>query len=239
MKRLPSRLARGRAAAADWLVAGADLARATRRRLRPGAGVVGDDSGCGGPPVLVLPGILEPWTYMLPVGRHLQERGHPVHYVETLGWNLRGLERSVELCLRALESADGAVIVAHSKGGLIGKAVLARAGTAALGMVSLATPYLGSGLGGRLQRLPLLDRSPLGMFLPDSPELLGLAAERAVNARIVSLAPAWDQVIPGGSYLDGATNVTLDVGGHFRPLRDPRVHAMIHEHVHALSESAA
>lgn len=159
-----------------------------------------------------------------------------MHYVETLGWNLRSIEQSTRRCLDILRSRElrGAVIVAHSKGGLIGKAVMAEAGDAVAGMVTLATPFEGSNLGGWLQRLPLLSRSPLGMFLPDSPELRVLAAERALNERIVSLAPAWDQVIPGGSRLDGATNVTLDVEGHFRPVRDERVHDIMHEYVHVL-----
>lgn len=163
--------------------------------------------------------------------------GHPVHHVETLGWNLGSIERSVERCLEVLEDRrlSGAVIVAHSKGGLIGKAVMARTDEEVRGMVTLATPFSGSTLGGRLQRLPGLGRSPLGMFLPGSAEITGLAADREVNARIVSLSPAWDQVIPGGSHLEGATNVRLETAGHFRPARDPEVHALIHDHVHGLA----
>lgn len=237
MTRRRSALTRARDAAADWLVAGTDLAAAVWRRVRPRLPIVGEDHpGCREIPVVILPGILEPWTYLAPMGNWFESRGHPVHYVETLGWNLADVERSAERCLAVLQQrgVGRAVIVAHSKGGLIGKAVLASAPF--LGMVTVATPFGGSTLGGKLQRLPGLGRTPLGMFLPGSTQLASLAAEKAVNERIVSLAPAWDQVIPEGSHLDGATNVTLDVPGHFRPVRDDSVWRTLHEHVHLLAE---
>lgn len=41
-------------------------------------------------------------------------------------------------------------------------------------------------------------------------------------------------MIPEGSRLDGARNVTLEVAGHFRPLRNPAVHRTIHDLVHEL-----
>lgn len=105
-------------------------------------------------------------------------------------------------------------------------------------MVTVATPFEGSTLGGRFQRLPGLRWTPLGMFLPGSTQLASLAAEQAVNERIVSLAPSWDQVIPEGSHLTGALNVRLDVAGHFRPVREQGVWRTIHEHVHLLAGSA-
>lgn len=251
MTRRRRRLARTRAAAADWLVAGTDLAGALWRRVRPRVPVVGDgDPGCAEIPVVILPGILEPWTYLAPMGNWFGELGHPVHYVETLGWNLADVARSAERCRDVLRErgVDEAVIVAHSKGGLIGKAAMAlsrqaHSGETAsaspegqfVGMVTVATPFGGSSLGGRLQRLPGVRRTPLGMFLPGSTQLVSLAMERAVNERIVSLAPAWDQVIPEGSHLEGALNVRLDVPGHFRPVRDEDVWRTIHEHIHLLA----
>lgn len=242
------RLRRTAEGAADWLVAASDMTTATWRRLRPGPPATpGSDPDCAAVPIVLLPGILEPWTYMAPLARHLEGRGHPVHHVETLGWNLAGIESSVERTRALLHDRGltGAVIVAHSKGGMIGKAVLAAELTVldetppssrVVGMVTLATPWSGSSLGGRWQRLPLVGRSPLGMFLPDSAQLRSLAAEREVNSRIVSLSPAWDQVIPDGSHLEGATNVDLPAGGHFRPLRQTAVHDEIHRRVHAVAD---
>lgn len=247
-------LVRARDAAADWLVAGRDMAGAVWRRIRPDALTPGDPTpGCDAIPVVLLPGILEPWTWLAPMGNWLARHGHPVHHVETLGWNLRDIDSSAARCLEVLKERGihRAVLVAHSKGGLIGKALLAQtlpsakrvvgeqpdADPHAIGMVTLATPFGGSSLGGPLQRLPLVSLSPLGMFLPDSPQLTALAQEQAVNAHIVSLEPKWDQVIPDGSHLDGATNVTLDAVGHFRPLGDEAVWKTIHEFIHTLADA--
>src|SRR5690606_19667464 len=116
------------------------------RRVRPGPTAVGNgEPDCRKVPVVVLPGILEPWTYLAPLGNWFAGRGHPVHYVETLGWNLADVERSARRCLAVLHEreVDGAVLVAHSKGGLVGKAVLALS-DAPVGMVTVATPFGGS-----------------------------------------------------------------------------------------------
>ena len=75
------------------------------------------------------------------------------------------------------------------------------------------------------------------MFSPKARAITDLSARRDVNARIVSLLPTHDQVIPEGSRLEGARNVTLDVAGHFRPMRDHTVHETIHELVHELEEA--
>lgn len=209
-------------------------------RLHGGAGYTVGTADCSPIPVVLLPGILERSTYLAPMGKFLAAQGHPVHVIDALGWNLSGLEASVEHCLQALQDEDvhGAVLVAHSKGGLIGKALLVnpRVGDAVLGLVAVATPFGGSTFGGPLQRLPLVEGSPLGLFLPGSLDLGQLAQDDDVNSRIVSLAPEWDQMIPGGSALEGALNVTLAGRGHFRPVNDPVVWEQVHGHIHALAE---
>ena len=200
------------------------------------------EADCAPIPVVLLPGILERSTYLAPLGRYLAERGHPVQVVDSLGWNTAGLRESVRRCLKVLREREvhEAVFVAHSKGGLIGKALLMdpQLGDAAVGLVALASPFVGSTLGGPLQRLRLVSRSPLGLFNPTSRELEALSRGRDVNARIVSLAPEWDQMIPGGSHLDGATNVTLENRGHFRLVDDPAVWDQVHSHIHRLAEQS-
>jgi len=65
----------------------------------------------------------------------------------------------------------------------------------------------------------------LRIFIPNDPTILALTREAAVNPRIVSVYGRFDPHIPGGSRLDGAKNVQLDTGGHFRILAHPRVFA--------------
>ncbi|WP_394276490.1 hypothetical protein [Luteococcus sp.] len=75
------------------------------------------------------------------------------------------------------------------------------------------------------------------MFAPAGLVIQALAAELVLNSRIVSIGSAWDEMVPNGTHLDGATNVTVAGAGHFLPLAEPHVVQLVHEHVQALWES--
>jgi pimeloyl-ACP methyl ester carboxylesterase len=184
-------------------------------------------------PVLVIPGVYETWKFLQPLIVALHERGHPVHVVDPLRHNRRPVATGAQLVAEYLEAHDlhDVVLVAHSKGGLIGKHVMALTPGAARvrGMIAVATPFGGS----RYARLMV---SPtLRSFSPRNATILALARETTVNARIVSLYGRFDPHIPGGSELPGAHNVMLETGGHFRILAHPRVIA----EVAAMAEPAA
>lgn len=74
-------------------------------------------------PVVLLPGIYETWFFLEPLARVLHDAGHPVHTVPGLRYNLADLDDSSRLVAERLAvlDLDRVVIVAHSKGGLIGK----------------------------------------------------------------------------------------------------------------------
>lgn len=74
-------------------------------------------------PVVLLPGIYETWFFLEPLARVLHDAGHPVHTVPGLRHNLADLDDSSRLVAERLAALDldRVVIVAHSKGGLIGK----------------------------------------------------------------------------------------------------------------------
>ena len=187
-------------------------------------------------PLVLLPGIWERWQYLVPLARALHAYGHPVHLIPALGSNGAPLDSAAALVAGFLDERDltGVILVAHSKGGLIGKLVMlhASAGARIRGMVALSTPFRGSSLARSIFR-----GTPLGLFSPNGRAITDLTAQRDVNARIISLLPSHDQVIPEGSRLDGARNVTLEVAGHVRPLRDARVHESIHDLIHELEEA--
>jgi pimeloyl-ACP methyl ester carboxylesterase len=213
---------RGRVRSADGsrLVAwAADYAYATAKQLthlvrrRPVPTGRGDRA-----PVVLLPGIYETWEFLEPAATALARAGHPVHVVDKLGHNRRPVLEGADLTGAYLERADlrGAVLVAHSKGGLIGKRVMLTAGAETVaGMVAIATPFTGS----RWARY-VLGRS-LRSFAPDDPVLLALAGELLVNERITAVYPRFDPHIPETGNLPGATNIELPLSGHFRPLGDP------------------
>ena len=172
-------------------------------------------------PVLLLPGVYEPWTFLRPLAERLHASGHPVHVVRGLGNNTRPIAQSAEIAQRYLDSAglEQAVLIAHSKGGLIGKHMMLvndRQGRISR-LIAIATPF-----GGSRYANYMLPRS-LRAFRPREKTLAMLTANAIINARITSLYGEWDTHIPEGCYLEGATNIEFPVQGHFTILADERV----------------
>ncbi|MFI6423848.1 esterase/lipase family protein [Promicromonospora sp. NPDC050880] len=210
-------LARLGAWAADYAWA---LDRQLRHLVRPPALPVAPrvPGAAAAAPVVLLPGIYETWEFLGPVADALARAGHPVHAVAGLGHNGRPVPESADVVADELDRAGltGVVLVAHSKGGLIGKHVmLSPAGHRVLGMVAVATPFAGS----RWARY-MLSRA-LRSFDPRDPVLLALAGELLVNDRITAVYPTFDPHIPETGHLVGARNVELPLSGHFRPLGHP------------------
>lgn len=196
------------------------------------------------PEVYLIPGVYEHWTFLRPLGDALAAAGHRVTVVHGLGVNRRTIpstaDRLRELLARTPAPDAGRVLVAHSKGGLIGKHLLVSSGAAAraaaeaaaggdpaegaaaatdggrplglLGLVAVATPFGGS----RLARLFVVPS--IRAFSPKDETILTLGRETSVNGRIVSVFGPWDPHIPEGSALDGATNIAVPTSGHFRVL---------------------
>lgn len=172
-------------------------------------------------PVLIIPGIYESWKFMLPLVSAVHRLGHPVHVVRSLRLNLRPVPEAAELVTAYLDHHDleNVIIVAHSKGGLIGKQVMVHAeGKQRIEkMLAIATPFRGS-----VYSLFMLTPS-LRIFSPRDATIRALALEREINSRVVSVYGRFDPHIPATSELVGAKNVELDTGGHFRILSKPRV----------------
>ncbi|WP_074696453.1 esterase/lipase family protein [Microbacterium testaceum] len=206
--------------AQDYVYAVRAQARALRDRGAPDSLAAGE-----GTPIVLLPGIYETWRFMEPLARALHDRGHPVHVVTELGGNRRPIAESAGRVAELLvaRGLDDVLLVAHSKGGLIGKHVMAfsPAGTRVRGMVAVATPFGGS----RYSRL--MPTPSLRAFASGDATMRALAASADVNTRIVSIFGPFDPHIPEGSELAGARNIVLARGGHFRVLEDPRVIAEV------------
>ena len=205
---------------ADYLYAGWRQLAAICSRADPSALTTG-----GGAPVLVIPGVYEPWRFMLPLIRDLHRRGHPVHVIEPLRGNRVPVAAGARLVDEYLAARDlrGVVIVAHSKGGLIGKHLMSFGASAhrVSAMVAISTPFGGS----RYARFML--GSTLRAFSPRDATLAILARTLDVNSRVASVFPSFDPHIPEGSELAGARNVRVETGGHFRILAHPRTIAEV------------
>ncbi|MFC5501903.1 esterase/lipase family protein [Lysinimonas soli] len=169
--------------------------------------------------VVILPGIYETWHYLRPVAEQVNARGHPVLVIPGLGLNRAPIGATASRVLDELveRGLHGVALVTHSKGGIVGKHLLAlddRDGVIDR-LVAIATPFAGSSMA-RIAPTP-----GLRAFLPEDPVITALAAERTVNARITSIYPRFDPHIPDGCTLEGAENIELPVVGHFRILRHP------------------
>jgi len=173
-----------------------------------------------GAPVVLLAGVLEPWTLLLPAAERLNAAGHPVHVVPELAYNLSSLDAAAQLALNAVAGRDlrEVILVAHSKGGLVGKRMLALDDDGRLrGLIAIATPFNGA----RLARL--VPSRTIRALSPEDPAIQALAARTDLDHRITSIHPSFDPHIPEGSHLDGGTNVQVAAIGHFRILKDPEV----------------
>ncbi|POH61243.1 alpha/beta fold hydrolase [Arthrobacter glacialis] len=221
----------------DYLYAGWWQLRSIFRRRCPDSYAVGEPSL---PAIVLLPGVYETWIFLEPAAQRLNALGYRVFSVPGLGINGRAIPESAEILARTLadlasvQGVSRCILLAHSKGGLIGKhamldaalthpddagptvAALARP-MEILGMVAIGTPFSGS-----LYARYMISRT-LRHFSPDDTVLLSLQAATDVNAHVVSIYSEFDPHIPGGSALPGAVNVEVPVSGHFRTLSDKTV----------------
>ena len=170
-------------------------------------------------PVILIPGILNTWAFMKRLGDRISFAGHPVYVIPELGYNIHDIPTSAQK-LRSLiekEGLSGVVLVAHSKGGLIGKYLLAHYDTddRVSGMVAIAAPFSGSALA------ELVPHRALAELRADSEIVKDLEGHRAVNARIFSIIPEYDNHVwaERGSVLEGAAgNIDVPVSGHHKTL---------------------
>jgi len=212
-------LARDYAFVLRWQAAGATT--------RTGPDALRTPEHPAGPAVVLVPGVYEPWQFLLPLATVLHEHGVRVHVLPELGINHRPIPVQATLLGRYLVEQDlrDVVLVAHSKGGLIGKLAMLREdpeGRVA-SMVAVNTPFAGS------VYARWFPAAAVRAFKPTDATIVALHAELAVNHRITSAFSFWDPHIPASSSLDGGVDVVLDIPGHFRPLADPRLHALLLE----------
>lgn len=182
-------------------------------------------------PVLVLPGVYEHWRFMRPLIELVHRRGHPVHLLDALGLNLLPVDETARVVKDYIDDAglERMVLLAHSKGGLIGKSLMSRPEERRIErMVAICAPFSGSRYANRVRM-----RS-LRIFSASDPMLSALMADASAHARITSIAGIFDPHIPEGSELVGARNVRIGTGGHFRILGRPETAAALLEELDEL-----
>lgn len=228
----------------DYLYAGWRQVLSLFHRDCPPEYAVGDPAL---PAIVLLPGVYETWLFLEPAATRLNAAGHRVYSVPGLGINRKAIPESARIVAKRLamlhadHGVQECIILAHSKGGLIGKHLmldaLAMAETGPsgshpvqqLGLVAIGTPFSGS-----IYAKYTLSRT-IRDFSPTDSVLLALSAQEKLNDRVVSIYPVFDPHIPGGSSLAGALNIELPVAGHFRTLREEAVLDAVDDAVRKLS----
>ncbi|OGI63440.1 hypothetical protein A2818_00750 [Candidatus Nomurabacteria bacterium RIFCSPHIGHO2_01_FULL_40_12] len=172
-------------------------------------------------PVIILPGLFARWGFLKPIGDHISLLGHPVYIVPGLGNNITDIPASAKKVRHIIEENNlkNVIILAHSKGGLIGKYLLLHEDSKhkVKGMIAIATPWHGSSMG------KFIPFSSVQEVTNESKIIKYLREHSEVNGKIISIIPSYDNIIwhPKGSYLKGALeNIKVEIAGHARITND-------------------
>jgi len=191
------------------------------------------------PPVLLVHGIFCNAGIWRRMRRYLGSRGIGNLFAISLEPPLAGIDDfALALAGRVEEvrrrtGADKVVLVAHSMGGLVARAYIARLGGAGRveRLVTIGSPHHGS----ELARLAI-GRCARDM-IPDGPWLSGLVAAEAGSPGVpVTTIFSWDDnmVAPQDSpRLPGARAIALENVGHLELLRSPEVMHLVADEISA------
>ena len=170
--------------------------------------------------MLIIPGVFENWTMMRRLCDRINAAGHPVHALLGLNRNTMPVAQAaaVTAAYPRENSLDQIIMLAHSKGGLIGKYLLVNDPSVSIKhLIAIASPVAGS------PYARLVRHAVISGFGEDDALLLDLGAQESSNARITTITPAFDPYILAGSALEGAQNYRVASSEHFRVLGDPAV----------------
>lgn len=101
----------------------------------------------GKKPIILIPGIMGKWGFLKKLGDKISLEGHPVYIVPKLGYNLANIPTAAKIVEEIIDENNlkDVIIVAHSKGGLIGEYLLT-CDKRVEKLIAIATPFYGSHL---------------------------------------------------------------------------------------------
>jgi len=187
----------------------------------------------GKKPIVLIPGIFEKWQFLKAIADPLSLKGHPVYVPEHIGYNTKEVHRSAKLIRELIEKKDlrHVVIVAHSKGGLIGKDILAffNQDERVEKVIAITTPFKGSDI------VKFIPGKAIKELSPRSTIIKTLSEREEVNRKIVSIFGVFDNhVWPESScYLGGAKNIQIGTYGHHKILFDKKAREIVASEIEA------
>jgi len=163
-------------------------------------------------PIIIIPGILEHWGFLKMIADSLSSSGNDIYVVRELGNNLYDIKTSAEIVSTVAKKNQLAspIVIAHSKGGIIGKQLLIDG--VADKMIAISTPFSGTDI---VKNIPIPAFQELS---PQSELILNLKKNKSCNLKIVSYYPTFDNHVPNGSIIEGGLNLEIPVEGHHKIL---------------------
>lgn len=174
-------------------------------------------------PIILIPGMFSKWNFLKSIADPLSLKGHPIYVLGHLGYNTQEIHHASKLVHDFIEEKglDKIIVVSHSKGGLVGKHVLAfhNRQNKVKKLITIATPFGGSEIA---KIAPLKSVREL---VPESEIIQTLQQKKEVNNKIVSIFGVFDNhVWPESSCrLEGAKNIQVNAYGHHKILASKEV----------------
>ena len=183
----------------------------------------------GKKPVILIPGNSNKWGFLKKLADHISSLGHPVYIVNKLGSNLLNISTSAKIVRKIIDEnkLEKVIMIGHSKGGVVGKYILAHENKddKITRLIAIAAPFSGTNIVNHLPYESLRELSPKSKIIQE------LDSNEKVNSKIVSLMPEFDNHVwsEKGSFLEGALNIKVPIKGHHKIVFDKDVISKITE----------
>lgn len=188
-------------------------------------------------PIILIPGLTGKWNFLKKIADPLSLQGHPIYVLKHLGYNLASIPDTAKSVhdFIAEKNLNNVVIIAHSKGGIVGKYLLAHCNQdkRIKKLIAIAAPFAGTDL---VKALPF---KSFKEFSRESEIIKKLMEQTTVNKDIISIYPVYDNKIRplSSCILEGAENIQVPVHGHNRMLFDNKVRDLVTSKVAKLSDN--
>jgi len=187
-------------------------------------------------PVLLIPGVNTKWHFLKRIADDISHIGHPVHIIKDLGHNRQAISPSADIVRAYIDEHDlhNIIILAHSKGGLIGKQLLLKQNQdkRIVKVIAIASPFEGSSLAKVMPDRAMSELSPASTIVQDQ------RTSTDVNQDIISIYGMYDNHVwpVASAILTGAENIQVNTDGHHQILSSDQTRDIVLQKVAEITD---